>query len=296
MNHNTIILYLTGKPGVGKYTIAKEIAKAHSFIVCDNQLINNPIFELLQYDGYAKIPDFAWDTIARIRTEVFDFLAHHTKNSYVLTNCLADTQEDRELYGQVEQLAQTRGSLFIPVQIQISKEEHLKRLTRPERRQRWKSIDPSDAEDNGPLISIANPNLFSLNVSNLSPEDAAEAIMNHIKNTKPEMNMKTLKHTTAKASYYNTRAECYDEFNENNSKAINALLEKILKEHQVATVLDLTCGTGSQVFWLQEKGFEIVGSDISQSMLKIAKQKAKLKQLKIMLIRKFKNIEQVLII
>lgn len=93
--------------------------------------------------------------------------------------------------------------------------------------------------------------------------------------------MKTIKHTTAKASYYNTRAECYDEFNENNSRAINALLEKILKEHQVATVLDLTCGTGSQVFWLQEKGFEIVGSDISQSMLKIAKQKAKLKQLKI---------------
>ncbi len=93
--------------------------------------------------------------------------------------------------------------------------------------------------------------------------------------------MKTLKHTTAKASYYNTRAECYDEFNENNSRAINALLEKILKEHQVATVLDLTCGTGSQVFWLKDKGFEVVGSDISRRMLKIAKQKAKLKQLKI---------------
>jgi ubiquinone/menaquinone biosynthesis C-methylase UbiE len=93
--------------------------------------------------------------------------------------------------------------------------------------------------------------------------------------------MKTLKHTTAKASYYNTRAECYDEFNEDNSRSINALLEKILKEHQVATVLDLTCGTGSQVFWLAEAGFEVVGSDISRSMLKIAKQKAKLKQLKI---------------
>ncbi|BAG39994.1 class I SAM-dependent methyltransferase [Orientia tsutsugamushi] len=89
--------------------------------------------------------------------------------------------------------------------------------------------------------------------------------------------MKTLKHTTAKASYYNTRAECYDEFNENNSRAINALLEKILKEHHVATVLDLTCGTGSQVFWLIEAGFEVVSSDISLNMLKIAKQKAKLK-------------------
>jgi ubiquinone/menaquinone biosynthesis C-methylase UbiE len=93
--------------------------------------------------------------------------------------------------------------------------------------------------------------------------------------------MKTLKHTTAKASYYNTRVYAYDELNENNSKATNALLEKILKEHNVTTVLDLTCGTGSQVFWLKEKSFEIVGSDISRSMLKIAKQKAKMKHLKI---------------
>lgn len=93
--------------------------------------------------------------------------------------------------------------------------------------------------------------------------------------------MNLLKHTTAKASYYNTRAQRYDEFNENNSRAINTLLEKILKEHHVATVLDLTCGTGSQVFWLSSAGFEIVGSDISRSMLKVAKQKAKLKRLKI---------------
>jgi hypothetical protein len=75
--------------------------------------------------------------------------------------------------------------LFIPVQIQISKEEHLKRLTRPERRERWKSIDPSDAEDNGPLISIFHPNLLEMDVSNLSPEDAALAIMKHIDRIKP---------------------------------------------------------------------------------------------------------------
>lgn len=103
MKQNTTVIYLTGKPGSGKYTIAKELAKKHGFIVCDNQLINNPIFELLQYDGYAKIPEFAWDAIARIRGDVFDFLANHTKSSYVLTNCLADTQEDRYLYQQVHQ-------------------------------------------------------------------------------------------------------------------------------------------------------------------------------------------------
>jgi len=61
--------------------------------------------------------------------------------------------------------------------------------------------------------------------------------------------MKTLKHTTAKAYYYNTRAECYDEFNENNSRAINALLEKISKEHKAGIILDFACrSSGSHVF------------------------------------------------
>lgn len=135
---------------------------------------------MLQYDGYTKIPDFAWEAIVRIRAEILDFLTKSTQNSYVLTDCLADTEEDKQLFGQVKKMAQTRGSSFIPVQFQINKEEHLKRLTRPERRARWKSIDPSRAEDNWPLISISHPNLLDLNVSNLSPEEAAEAIMNHI--------------------------------------------------------------------------------------------------------------------
>ena len=40
MTQPTTIIYLTGKPGVGKYTIAKELAAKYGFIVCDNQLIN----------------------------------------------------------------------------------------------------------------------------------------------------------------------------------------------------------------------------------------------------------------
>ena len=93
--------------------------------------------------------------------------------------------------------------------------------------------------------------------------------------------MEILKHKTAHASYYDTRAEHYDEFNENNSRGINSLLEKILKEQNASSILDLTCGTGSQVFWLAERGFKVVGSDISHSMLNIAKEKAARKNLEI---------------
>ena len=180
MNQPTIIIYLTGKPGVGKYSIALSLSKKYDFIICGNQLINNPIFELLQYDGYAKIPNVAWNSIAKIRTEIINFLANSPRNNYVLTNCLAEIPEDREIYEQVERMAYSRGSLFIPVKLNISKDEHLKRLTQPERRNRWKSIDPQDAEDNGPLLSISHPNVIELDITNLSAIEAAEKIINHV--------------------------------------------------------------------------------------------------------------------
>ncbi len=87
--------------------------------------------------------------------------------------------------------------------------------------------------------------------------------------------MKRLSHKSAKASHYNEDAKYYDAFNEENSKVINQTLEKILKKHKVKSVLDLTCGTGSQVFWLAKRGFEVVGSDINANMLKAARIRAK---------------------
>lgn len=62
---------------------------------------------------------------------------------------------------------------------------------------------------------------------------------------------------------------------------INQTIENILKKYKVKTVLDLTCGTGSQVFWLEKRGYEVVGSDINSNMLKIAKNKAEKEKLAI---------------
>lgn len=92
-------------------------------------------------------------------------------------------------------------------------------------------------------------------------------------------------HTSAKASHYNKEAKHYDTFNEKNSEKINHLIEKILKKYKVKTVLDLTCGTGSQVLWLTKHGFEVVGSDINNKMLNIAKIKAKEENLNIKFIK-----------
>lgn len=88
--------------------------------------------------------------------------------------------------------------------------------------------------------------------------------------------MKTLKHISASASYYDERAPHYDELNEKIASfiIINNSIEKVLRKYDAISVLDMTCGTGSQVFWLLEAGFEVIGCDISKSMLKVAQKKA----------------------
>ena len=173
------IIYLIGNPGVGKYTIAQELSK-QGYIVCDNQLINNPIFSLLNYDGLSRIPEFAWDAIGNIRKAVFAFIAMEPDNNYALTNCLYENEGDRECYEQVVDMAKTRGSLFVPIKVILSREENLKRIKTPSRRSRWKSVNPEDVSPIEKLIDIEHPNLLELDVTNLSASQAASKILKHI--------------------------------------------------------------------------------------------------------------------
>ena len=79
---------------------------------------------------------------------------------------------------------------------------------------------------------------------------------------------------SAESSHYDKEASHYDAFNADSSSIINNTIANILKTHRIATVLDLSCGTGSQVFWLIQLGYEVIGCDINEKMLKIAEIKA----------------------
>jgi 2-polyprenyl-3-methyl-5-hydroxy-6-metoxy-1,4-benzoquinol methylase len=94
-----------------------------------------------------------------------------------------------------------------------------------------------------------------------------------------KMTQDDTKHLSAAPSHYDQEAKHYDEFNEKRSVQINQIIEKILRKSGVHTVLDLTCGTGSQVFWLEEYGFEAIGIDINEKMLAIARKKSAQKNL-----------------
>jgi SAM-dependent methyltransferase len=78
---------------------------------------------------------------------------------------------------------------------------------------------------------------------------------------------------------YQELPEYFDAHNMNdNTDARNRIIETRLQEHQVKTVLDMTCGTGSQVFYLKKYGYEVTGADFSPALLDIAREKARKEQ------------------
>lgn len=174
MDGGDILVYLIGKPGVGKYTVARELARQYKFVVCDNHLINNPIFGLL--GDMTHVPGFVWDYTDQIRSIVFAFL-RRTRGSCVLTNYLTNVKADRELYRQVVELALARSSRFIPVILYITPQEHIKRIVAPERELRHKLTDPGKIDKLPELLHIEHPNLLHLDITDLTPGKAVEKIM-----------------------------------------------------------------------------------------------------------------------
>lgn len=178
-----ITLYLIGFAGTGKYTIAKEITK-FGYKIVDNQLINNPIFSLLDLDGITPIPEKAWASIEKIRKILLDFISKDLKSNYVFTNELYEAEYDRVIYNQVKGAAEKRGSLFVPVKLNVSFEERKRRITNPERLERFKTTNLAEVQMQQEFIKIDHPHLLELDVTDLGAVQAAEKILDPIKGLK----------------------------------------------------------------------------------------------------------------
>jgi SAM-dependent methyltransferase len=79
-------------------------------------------------------------------------------------------------------------------------------------------------------------------------------------------------------SYAGHHSELYDIFYKDKPYAeeaayVHSCLQEFCK-HQIVSVLELACGTGSHALELEKFGYTITASDYSDSMLEVARQKA----------------------
>lgn len=189
---NTII-YLLGYPGTGKYTIGKEIRRQYSeFRLVGNQLINNPLFSIINADGITPLPKKIWKNVGIIWDAVLDTMINISPKefSFVMTNALFKSEEEIAWYHEVALMATTGQSCFVPVVLTISLEEHQKRITTQERKDGFKDINPDlpakCAQENN-LFIPNHTNLLMLDVSEVSPEISAQRIIAHVNEIKSKL-------------------------------------------------------------------------------------------------------------
>lgn len=181
---NTVI-YLIGFPGIGKYTIAKEMAQKADFVIVDNQLMNNPIFSLVKADGVRQLDHRVWGYIHRVRDVVFDAILNLTplEQNFVFTNVLTENPKDRAVYNRVEELAKERSSHFFPILLTCDLAAHKMRIISADRKERMKDVNPLTPEQyhaKQDLIRVTHPHILSVDVSSNSASDAAAIILSHI--------------------------------------------------------------------------------------------------------------------
>ena len=188
MSQQSFVVYLIGFPAAGKFTIAKALAERapQKLVVVDNHHINNTVFAVIDTDGVKALDPRVWSFTMDVRNAVvgaIEALGPPTW-SYVFTNVLiAGEAIDESLVTQLRDMASQRGSVFVPVRLHCDADELARRIVSPERRERMKWVDAEGLRAflaRVELIDVDDERLLDLDVTNLAPDAAADAILDHL--------------------------------------------------------------------------------------------------------------------
>jgi hypothetical protein len=188
--NRTTILHLIGYPGVGKYTIATELARQADatgtrLVVVDNHLTSNVIFAVLPVDGVQPLPPTVWDRVGEIRETLLRTIEELSPPdwSFIFTNVLTQhAPADASVVDRLISLAANRNSSYIPVRITCQTDELVRRVPRADRHTNRKWIDPEGVRDfveSTELLVINHPLVMDLDVTSTSPEIAATRILDY---------------------------------------------------------------------------------------------------------------------
>jgi hypothetical protein len=177
----TTVFHLIGSPGVGKYTIGKELAALTGARLVDNHSINNVLFNLLDGDGIKPLPRAIWPHVLEVRRIVLDTIMHVSPPhlSFIFTNYIrGEDQVEYALFLENVAVAEVRNSTFIPVVLTCDTEELMNRIGSQSRKDRLKLLDPVLGRQLNelPRFTTDHPNLLELDVTNTPPGESARRI------------------------------------------------------------------------------------------------------------------------
>lgn len=175
------IIYLFGYPGIGKATIAHEIAGASNAIQIDNHKVSNLLRDIAG-DKAPHLLEPIKKTGAVLSKVLLDFMADHCRDqSYVLTSVLYQNDPfRRQWFDDFMAWADQHGWRLIPVQLICDLDVAKQRLQNDQRRGQHKLMNPQILESlyqDHELLTPHHPNLLTLNITDLTAPQAAEQVL-----------------------------------------------------------------------------------------------------------------------
>lgn len=183
------VVHLLGFAGVGKKTIGAALVglvprDEHRFVLVDNHLSGNAVIAAVHGDTTEPIDPRVWPHVHGVRAHVMAAITELGPPgwTYVFTNLLVDEVPSPTL-GRIRALAEHRSAPYVPIVLHCDEAEHRHRIVTPERAEGHKWTDPDAVRSHATTHTLTrpdSPHLVDLDVTHLTPEQAAARIRAHL--------------------------------------------------------------------------------------------------------------------
>ncbi|KRR20663.1 hypothetical protein CQ14_11740 [Bradyrhizobium lablabi] len=170
------LLFLHGAPAVGKLTVAKALLRIVPGRLMDNHAAIDLALTVFEFGA----PGF-WELVHDVRRSALGAAAEHRVPLLVTTFCYAEP-EDREQFGNIEEIVQRHRGELLPVFLHCSREESLRRVGHPDRvaRRKISSGEHLLRElDRYDLTAVPRADCLRLDTSSNPAEVTAQKIVEH---------------------------------------------------------------------------------------------------------------------
>lgn len=178
--YSGIIILLISYHGVGKGSIARELSKLTGIKPLDQEFSEKFIHKIAyEKDGVTKKTLFYTSALKKIMLGIVEHCTRMEQSFIFAEQLFQGNQEHSRIYHDIEQVANKRGSVFVPIRLNCSYDEIFLRYENDVRYKKYRHANIIDIEDvclSNQLISVSHPNYINLEISGMEHSRVASMI------------------------------------------------------------------------------------------------------------------------